>query len=198
MLFALIVCAVGAVNAAAEDELRLRLGALPAMWKFEHDVQALQGYLETPASFLQVVKDPDCTCESGDGDCGCSNAKPVVKKSPDCDCEGGDGDCGCDFAKPAANDTAKVAANATVVVAKNETDAVDPETAQLLKNTKNLDVKDMPMMLGLLKAMYDRFKHNIGEANKLEVKTKASYEKNMLEYHEKEKANHTSNATKHG
>jgi hypothetical protein len=73
--------------------------------------------------------------------------------------------------------------------AKNETGHVDTETAELLKNAKSVDVKDMPMMLTILEAMYGRFKDNIKNANELEAKTKKHYEENMAKYQQRKAAN---------
>jgi hypothetical protein len=68
------------------------------------------------------------------------------------------------------------------VEAKAENATVDTETTDLLKQAKSVDVKDMPMMLAVLEAMYGRFKDNIKNANELEAKTKKHYEENMAAY----------------
>merc|ERR1719478_1994295 len=81
----------------------------------------------------------------------------------------------------AANDT-----NATSAVSET---GPDSETAELLKKAKSVDVKDMPMMLTILEAMYGRFKDNIKNANELEAKTKKHYEENMAKYQQRKAAN---------
>jgi len=92
-------------------------------------------------------------------------------------------------------------ANGTVktTTAANGTDSnetVDPETAQMLKQAASAPVESMPVMLGLLKAMYGRFKDNIGSANKLEEKSKKLYEKNMAEWASKSDSYHNDTAMK--
>jgi hypothetical protein len=82
---------------------------------------------------------------------------------------------------PVAKD-ANATANATAT-------HVDTETAELLKKAKSVDVKDMPMMLTILEAMYGRFKDNIHNANELEAKTKKHYEENMAKYNARKAAN---------
>jgi hypothetical protein len=263
-----------------EQDLRLRLGALPALWKLSTDIEALQGYLENPAkAFLQISgpdcecigktqgpdcecigktekKGPDCECigKTQGPDCECIGAKPktvlvAAKKGPDCECigktQGPDcecigktekkgpdcecigktqgPDCECIGAKPK---TVLVAAKKgpdcecigktqgpdcecigkapAVLVSKpnstvksvpaakadeNATAAADPETSELLKKAKSVDVKDMPMMLTILEAMYGRFKDNIKNANMLEAKTKKHYEEDMAKYKQRKAAN---------
>jgi hypothetical protein len=51
----------------------------------------------------------------------------------------------------------------------------------MILKVKNVPVSQMPMLLGFMKDMYDRFKHNIARANKLEEKSKATYKKNLAE-----------------
>merc|ERR1719388_349492 len=89
------------MTAQAEQALRLRLGALPALWHLEADVEALQGYLQKPHEMLlqlenEIKKGPDCECinknaKVGGPDCECINKAPVVlakteAKGPDCEC----------------------------------------------------------------------------------------------------------------
>merc|ERR1719160_2404836 len=56
----------------------------------------------------------------------------------------------------------------------------------MLKQVQNAKVSDMPMMLAVLQAMYERFKENIVSATKLEEKTKAHYVQNMADYKKKQ------------
>jgi len=232
-----------------EQDLRLRLGALPALWKLSTDIEALQGYLENPAkAFLQISgpdcecigktqgpdcecigktekKGPDCECigKTQGPDCECIGAKPktvlvAAKKGPDCECigktQGPDcecigktekkgPDCEC-IGKTQGPDCECIGKAPTVLVSKpnstvksvqaatadeNATAAADPETSELLKKAKSVDVKDMPMMLTILEAMYGRFKDNIKNANELEAKTKKHYEEDMAKYRARKAAN---------
>jgi len=226
-----VLLTAGAVQLSTgqEEALRLRLGALPALWKLQTDVEALQGYLENPAKAFLQISGPDCECigKTQGPDCECIGAKPtkaslVSKKGPDCECIGKTQgpDCECIGAKPTAalakkgpdcecigktqgpdcecigkapavlvskpNSTVK---SAPVEKAENATPAVDTETAELLKKANSVDVKDMPMMLTILEAMYSRFKENIKNANELEAKTKKHYEENMAKYRARKAAN---------
>jgi len=183
------------MTAQAEQALRLRIGALPALWKLEADVEALQGYLQKPREMLlqlenEIKKGPDCECINKNQkgpDCECINKEPVVlakadaKKGPDCECINNkqQGGAGCPFCGSEGHGTVN---NKT-----QDAPVVDQETTDLLKQAKNVKVSDMPMMLTILEAMYDRFKQNIVSANKLEAKTKKHYEENMAEYAKKEK-----------
>merc|ERR1719428_447586 len=184
-----------------EQDLRLRLGALPALWKLQTDVEALQGYLENPAKAFLQISGPDCECigKTQGPDCECIGAKPktslVSKKGPDCECIGKTQgpDCECIGKAPAVlvskpNSTVK---SAPVAKDANDTTAAAPdsETAELLKKANSVDVKDMPMMLTILEAMYGRFKDNIKNANELEAKTKKHYEENMAKYKQRKAAN---------
>jgi hypothetical protein len=181
-----------------EQALRLRLGALPALWKLQTDVEALQGYLENPAKAFLQISGPDCECigKTQGPDCECIGAKPkavLAKKGPDCECIGKTQgpDCECIGKAPAVlvskpNSTVK---SAPVAKTTNATSAVDSETADLLKKANSVDVKDMPMMLTILEAMYGRFKDNIKNANELEAKTKKHYEENMAKYKQRKAAN---------
>merc|ERR1719243_11326 len=71
-----------------EQDLRLRLGALPALWKLQTDVEALQGYLENPAKAFLQISGPDCECigKTQGPDCECIGK--TEKKGPDCECIG--------------------------------------------------------------------------------------------------------------
>jgi hypothetical protein len=79
--------------------------------------------------------------------------------------------------------------SAPVAKDANATAPVDSETSDLLKKANSVDVKDMPMMLTILEAMYGRFKDNIKNANELEAKTKKHYEENMAKYRQRKAAN---------
>jgi len=60
--------------------------------------------------------------------------------------------------------------------------ATDEESVKdMILKVKNVPVSQMPLLLGFMKDMYDRFKHNIARANKLEEKSKATYKKNLAE-----------------
>merc|ERR1719321_2057443 len=111
------------LSASTEEAVRLRIGALPALWKLQTDVEALQGYLENPAkSFLQIAG-PDCACIGKSGkaegpDCACigkTESTPTslvaAKKGPDCACIGKtEGpDCAC-IGKAESTPTSLVAA----------------------------------------------------------------------------------------
>jgi len=106
-----VLLTAGAVQLSTgqEEALRLRLGALPALWKLQTDVEALQGYLENPAKAFLQISGPDCECigKTQGPDCECIGAKPtkaslVSKKGPDCECIGKTQgpDCECIGAKP--------------------------------------------------------------------------------------------------
>lgn len=56
----------------------------------------------------------------------------------------------------------------------------DSVNSMILK-VKNVPVSQMPLLLGFMKDMYDRFKKNISRAYKLEEKSKESYKKNLAE-----------------
>merc|ERR1719238_2466188 len=97
MLAFLATAAAVQMSASQEQALRLRLGALPALWKLEADIDSLQGYLESPKeAFLQMQKEngPDCECINKNQkgpECECINKAPVVlakteAKGPDCEC----------------------------------------------------------------------------------------------------------------
>jgi len=60
---------------------------------------------------------------------------------------------------------------------KSEADQVK----EMLDKAKNVPVTQMPLLLGFLKEMYDRFKQNIKRANEMETKSKTMYKKNMVE-----------------
>jgi len=151
-----------------------------------------------PKTSLVSKKGPDCECigKTQGPDCECIGAKPkaaLSKKGPDCECIGKTQgpDCECIGKAPAVlvskpNSTAKSVPAAKTD--KNATAAVDSETAELLKKAKSVDVKDMPMMLTILEAMYGRFKDNIKNANELEAKTKKHYEENMAKYKQRKAA----------
>jgi len=122
--------------------------------------------LENPAKAFLQISGPDCECigKTQGPDCECiGDRKPQTVSAP----------------------AAKKAENAT----GNATAPVDSETAQLLAKAKSVDVKDMPMMLTILEAMYGRFKDNIKNANELEAKTKKHYEENMAKYKARKAAN---------
>merc|ERR1719238_1000283 len=154
MLAFLATAAAVQMSASQEQALRLRLGALPALWKLEADIDSLQGYLESPKeAFLQMQKEngPDCECINKNQkgpECECINKAPVVlaktEKGPDCECINKNQkgpDCECINKAPVVLAKADNATNAT------EADApVDQQTTDLLKQAKNVDVKDMPMM----------------------------------------------------
>ena len=53
---------------------------------------------------------------------------------------------------------------------------------ELLKSTKNVPKEQLPLMLGLLSDMYDRFKQNIARSNELEQKSKKQFDDNMTRY----------------
>jgi hypothetical protein len=139
-------------------------------------------------------KGPDCECigKTQGPDCECIGAKPktvlvAAKKGPDCECigktqEGPDCDCEHGDKAPVVAAAKNASTNATAA-------APDTETAELLKKAKSVDVKDMPMMLTILEAMYGRFKDNIKNANELEAKTKKHYEENMAKYKQRKAAN---------
>merc|ERR550537_641174 len=123
---------------------------------------------------LLQVEGPDCACvgkEQGP-DCACVGKEEkhsLAQKGPDCACVGKE---------------------EGLVLKKKDDAHVDAKTAELLDDAKHLDVKDMPMMLTLLRAMYNRFKDNIVEANRLEKTRESQYAKNTAEYDAEMKAGH--------
>merc|ERR1719324_871732 len=106
------------------------------------------------------AKGPDCECinknaKVGGPDCECINKAPVVlakadaKKGPDCECVDKNAN-GCPFCGSEGHGTIN---NKT-----QDAPVIDQQTTDLLKQAKNVKVSDMPMMLTILEAMYDRFK----------------------------------------
>jgi hypothetical protein len=96
---------IGAYSLKLTVDTEDKLGALPALWKLQTDVESLQEYLENPGkSFLQITG-PDCDCinnRTAGPDCDCINDRTASKtaaKGPDCDCindrtaKGPDCDC---------------------------------------------------------------------------------------------------------
>jgi len=143
---------------------------------------------------VAAKKGPDCECigKTQGPDCECIGK--TEKKGPDCECIGKTQgpDCECIGKAPTVlvskpNSTVKSVQAATAD--ENATAAADPETSELLKKAKSVDVKDMPMMLTILEAMYGRFKDNIKNANELEAKTKKHYEEDMAKYRARKAAN---------
>jgi len=65
---------------------------------------------------------------------------------------------------------------------------LDPSTDDFLKRVKDVKPQDMPLMLGLMNEMYDRFKKDIASANKMEKESKVNYKKRMEEWETKPEA----------
>lgn len=78
---------------------------------------------------------------------------------------------------------AKSSTSVTIAVAP-EASPADKEAKAMedvIKNVKATPVEQMPMLLALMKDMYNRFKKNIARANELEQKSKDTYKKNLEE-----------------
>eukprot|EP00397_Hematodinium_sp_SG-2012_P025888 GEMP01027083.1.p1 GENE.GEMP01027083.1~~GEMP01027083.1.p1 ORF type:complete len:240 (+),score=46.89 GEMP01027083.1:108-827(+) len=69
----------------------------------------------------------------------------------------------------------------TVKVAPKEKQNQEDGVKDMLEKAKNVPVAQMPLLLGFLKEMYDRFKHNIAKANEMEAKSKTQYKRNMTD-----------------
>lgn len=64
---------------------------------------------------------------------------------------------------------------------KTDDDEEKKEMDKMVNIAKTVPVNQMPLLLGLMKDMYDRFKKNIARANALESKSKNTYKKNLAE-----------------
>jgi len=62
-----------------------------------------------------------------------------------------------------------------------KTSTEEDSVKSMILKVKNVPVSQMPLLLGFMKDMYDRFKKNIARAYKLEEKSKESYKKNLAE-----------------
>jgi hypothetical protein len=65
------------VASAVLAQVRVRLGALPALWRLETDVSELEHYLSHPEAFVQIAG-PDCACIGKQG-CDCEDAASAKK-----------------------------------------------------------------------------------------------------------------------